>query len=66
MERIIINDRLEMRIQLSMFKGKKRVDIRHFVTSPKYTGPTRVGFRISSDLIDELINKLQKFRDEEL
>lgn len=51
-------------IGVSEYKGQNRLDIREYVHSNKYTGPTKKGVNLPVYKIDELIKYLQEIRAE--
>jgi len=57
-----VTDRLV--ISTSEYRGKEYVDIRKFVESDNYTGPTKQGIRFSVDLLPEVLEHLKKLRRE--
>ena len=44
------------------YKGAMYVDMREFVESATYQGPTKKGIRLHSDKLDEFIGNLQKVK----
>ena len=59
--RIKKNEETEVVVRIDAYGGKPGVTIREFVTSPKYSGFTKSGTRISADKFvefRELINSI--------
>jgi len=54
------NDTTEIKFALSTFKGKQRADIREFVDSDTYTGPTKAGMNIPLEQWDEFYDSIQE------
>jgi len=60
--RIKKTDSTEIIIKLNEYKGEKGVDIREYITTPKYTGYTKSGTRIPMEKLKdfkELVNKVE-------
>jgi len=49
-----------IRVTAKEFKGHAYVDIREFVTSADYSGPTRKGVTVRPDLVPALVALLEK------
>lgn len=66
MEKVNISKSMDMMIQQSMYKGKRYVDMRMFVSNEatNYNGPTKTGITFPATKLDEVIEKLQKIREE--
>lgn len=49
-------------VEITQFKAAPRlvVDIREWVTSPNYTGPTKKGVILTEDEVDAMISTLQE------
>lgn len=58
--RIELNATDTLVISTNRYRDKDYVDIRKFVESQNYTGPTRQGVRFSVDLLPEVLKSLQK------
>jgi menaquinone-dependent protoporphyrinogen IX oxidase len=58
--RIELNDTDRLVISTSQYRGKEYVDIRKFVESENYTGPTKQGVRFSTDLLAEVVQSPKK------
>jgi hypothetical protein len=58
--RIELNDTDRLVISTNEYRGKQYVDIRKFVESESYTGPTKQGVRFSVDLLPELLQGIKK------
>jgi len=60
--RIKLNDSTDIVVRIVEFKGQKRLDIRKYVTSEKYTGWSPKGISIPLENvkeIKEIINKIE-------
>jgi len=54
-------------IKKTNYKGQDRIDFRVWLNSPKYKGPTRQGFVLTMDKIDdfvEIVNNMKKKLEE--
>ena len=58
--RIELNATDRLVISTSEYRGKEYVDIRKFVESEAYSGPTKQGIRFSTDLLPEVLESLEK------
>jgi len=58
--RVELNATDRLVISINEYRGKEYVDIRKFVESPDYTGPTKQGVRFSADLLPEVLESLKK------
>ena len=50
----------ELKVQATTFKGHKGVDIRYYVESPEYTGPTPRGVWIPKEKWAEELKKMNE------
>lgn len=56
------SDTTEVVVKLTEYKGEKGIDIREFLTSERYTGPTKSGTRIPAakwEEFKEMVNKVK-------
>ena len=53
-------------IGIREYNGKVGVDIREFVSSDKYTGPTKKGLRIPAEKFQEFKKLIDSIKDEDL
>lgn len=54
-------------VKKTNYMGQDRIDFRVWLNSPKYKGPTRQGFQLTMDKIDdfiEMVNKMKKKLEE--
>lgn len=54
-------------IKKTNYKGQDRIDFRVWLNSPKYKGPTKQGFQLTMDKIDdfvEIVNNMKKKLEE--
>ena len=58
--RIELNPTDRLVISTNRYRDKDYVDIRKFVESDNYTGPTKQGVRFSTDLLPEVVKSLSK------
>jgi len=58
--RIELNATDRLVISTSEYRGKEYVDIRKFVESDNYSGPTKQGIRFSVDLLPEVLEHLKQ------
>jgi hypothetical protein len=56
----------EIIIGVREYNGKVGVDIREFVSSDKYTGPTKKGLRIPAEKFQEFKKLIDSIKDEDL
>jgi len=56
----------EIVIGVREYNGKVGVDIREFVSSDKYTGPTKKGLRIPAEKFQEFKKLIDSIKDEDL
>ncbi|MCP3684410.1 MAG: hypothetical protein GY861_17160 [bacterium] len=56
------SDKTEVVVKMTEYKGEKGIDIREFLSSERYTGPTKSGTRIPEAKWEEfkaIINKVR-------
>ena len=56
----------EIVIGIREYNGKVGIDIREFVSSEKYTGPTKKGLRIPAEKFQEFKKLIDSIKDEDL
>jgi len=56
----------EVVIGIREYNGRTGVDIREFVSSEKYTGPTKKGLRISADNFQEFKAMINSINEDDL
>ena len=56
------NSSTKVVFSITEYKGSMYVDMREFVESATYQGPTKKGIRLHSDKLDEFIDNLRKVR----
>ena len=56
----------EIVIGIREYNGKVGIDIREFVSSDKYTGPTKKGLRIPAEKFQEFKKLIDSIKDEDL
>ena len=62
--RIELNPTDRLVLSTTRYRDKDYVDIRKFVESPDYTGPTKQGVRFSADLLPEVLETLKKVAED--
>lgn len=50
-------------IKKTTYKGEDRIDFRVWLNSPKYKGPTKQGFTVSMDKIDDFIKAVEGIKE---
>jgi len=56
----------EIVIGIREYNGKVGIDIREFVSSERYTGPTKKGLRIPAEKFQEFKKLIDSIKDEDL
>tara|TARA_Y100000310_G_scaffold298060_1_gene331632 strand:- start:839 stop:1147 length:309 start_codon:yes stop_codon:yes gene_type:complete len=56
----------EIVVGVREYNGRVGVDIREFITSDKYTGPTKKGLRIPAESFKEFKDMINSVKDEDL
>jgi len=64
--RIPKNQETEIVVRIDDFGGRKGLTIREFVKSPKYTGFTKAGVRISADKFADFKHMINSVLEEDL
>lgn len=63
---IELTEAVSINVAISEYKGDNRLDIREYVKSSKYSGPTKKGVNLPVYKLDKLIESLQELRAEAL
>ena len=50
-------------IKKTSYKGNERIDFRVWLNSPKYKGPTKQGFALPMDKIDDFVEIVKKMKE---
>ncbi len=57
---VIVNDNVEIRFYLSRYRGRCSANIRKFVKTNKYTGPTKKGIQLNRKELQGIYESLKK------
>jgi len=63
-KKIKISDSTTIVISKSVWKDKDRLDIRTYIETEKYSGPTKKGINVDIEKIDEIITALKEIKYE--
>ncbi|MBI4009789.1 MAG: hypothetical protein HY361_01145 [Candidatus Aenigmarchaeota archaeon] len=59
---IKLNESAVLVIKKTNYKGQDRIDFRVWLNSSKYKGPTRQGFQLTMDRMDDFIGIVEKMK----
>lgn len=59
-----INDSISIVLSKSVWKEKDRLDIRTYLNTEDYSGPTKKGINIPIEKIDEIISALKEIKEQ--
>lgn len=62
-KKIKVTDNVFVMARLSEYRDEMRLDIREYVKTDKYTGPTKKGVNLPATAIDELIESLVALKE---
>lgn len=57
-----LNDFSTLVINKTDYSGEDRIDFRVWTKSPKYTGPTKQGFVLTMDKVDDFVNLVNEMK----